>query len=381
MDPEQMKNEEKPILQPKKKRKFPKVCKVIYALTAISVLLYLTFGMSAKFSDWFNFHISHYARRFLSLLTSWLPFSFAEVLLLFLPIFTVLLIVVAIRKYSRTKRDTLIFLGRLFAGICCILILFVWCFAPGYYGTTLDQKLSMERKEVSAKELFATASILAKEIEPLSENLLFPSENSSSVMPYSLDEMNEKLMDAYQKVQKTYDFPKTFSSRVKPVMLSVPMSYTHITGVYTFFTGEANINVNFPDYTIPFTAAHELAHQRGVAREDEANFMAFLVCSASEDEYIRYSGYLNLYEYVVSALYSADRDLWISASGLLSKNAYREEVAYRDFFDRYRENPAADVSNATNNAYLQMQGAKEGTKSYDLVVDLAVAYYRPQIEN
>ena len=50
-----------------------------------------------------------------------------------------------------------------------------------------------------------------------------------------------------------------------------------------------------------------MAHQRGIAREDEANFIAFLVCMASDDPYIRYSGYLEVYEYVASSLYSDDR--------------------------------------------------------------------------
>ena len=120
-------------------------------------------------------------------------------------------------------------------------------------------------------------------------------------------------------------------------MLSELMSYTHITGVYTFFTGEANINVAFPDYTIPYTAAHELAHQRGIAREDEANFVAFLVCNESDDPYIRYSAYLNLYEYVASSLYSADPELYFDVRYTIPLDIRREMAAYSDFFEKYRD--------------------------------------------
>ena len=127
-------------------------------------------------------------------------------------------------------------------------------------------------------------------------------------------------------------------------MLSEPWTYTHISGVYTYFTGEANINTNFPDYTIPYTAAHEMAHQRGIAREDEANFIAVLVC--------------------ISSVYSS-----------LKTNVRAEMAAYSAFFDKYRENVVANVSEAVNNSYLQIHGTV-GSKSYGLVVDLAVAYYR-----
>ena len=200
-------------------------------------------------------------------------------------------------------------------------------------------------------------------------------EDGFSIMPYSYSEMNDRLIDAYDKACDKYSFIQRLDSRLKPVMLSELMSYTHITGVYSFFTGEANINVNFPDYTLPYTAAHELAHQRGIAREDEANFVAFLVCIESEDSYIRYSAYLNLYEYVASALYSADPELYFQARAKLSNDVKGEMRAYSEFYEKYRDNVASDVSEAVNNTFLVIQGT-EGTKSYGMVVDLAVAYYK-----
>ena len=151
------------------------------------------------------------------------------------------------------------------------------------------------------------------------------------------------------------------------------MTYTHISGMYTMFTGEANVNVNYPDYVVAYTAAHELAHQRGIARENEANFVAFLVCLASDDPYIRYSGFLNMYEYMSDALYSASPEYYGMVHASLDARIRYELRAYSLFFDRYRENTAARVSETVNDTYLKMQGT-EGTRSYGMVVDLAVAY-------
>ena len=234
--------------------------------------------------------------------------------------------------------------------------------------------LPVDRRNVSAEELRETAEILVDEINKHTDNLGVNAAGSS-VMPYGYGKLSQKLVEAYSKVCDEHAFISRFPSRVKPVMLSEPWTYTHISGVYTYFTGEANINVNFPDYTLPFTAAHEMAHQRGIAREDEANFVAFLVCAASDDEYIRYSGYLNLYEYVSSALYSADKDAYAEVRAKLAPEARREMAAYSAFFDKYRENVAANVTETVNNTYLTMQGTP-GTKSYGMVVDLAVAYLR-----
>lgn len=356
--------------------RLPLACKILYAIFAVCALLYVIFTQSAAFSDWFNLHISLWGRRLLSFLTVWIPFSTAEFLILSLPVLLAVLILIAVRKYSGSWRAAGVYIGKLAAVLCVIGILFVLCFAPGYYGTTLDKKLNLDRKPVSAQELEATARLLSAELESVSKDLIFTSEKSSSVMPYSYGEMNRLLMEAYDRYTDTHDFPDHFYSRTKRVMLSEAMSYTHITGVYSFFTGEANINVNFPDYTIPFTAAHELAHQRGVAREDEANMIAFLVCMESDDAYIRYSGLLNVYEYVASALYSANRTAYGEVWNALPANVRQEERAYSAFFEKYKENTVATVSETVNNAYLQSQGSKEGTRSYNMVVDLTVAYYR-----
>ena len=267
-----------------------------------------------------------------------------------------------------------VYLGTVLSFISLLFSIFVLGFGTGYYGTTVDEKLDLDRTDVSPEELYQTASILADHVNEEAQNVKYQY-NGFSIMPYTFDEMSKKLVEAYAKVCDEYDFISRLSSRVKPVMLSEPWTYTHISGVYTYFTGEANINTNFPDYTIPYTAAHEMAHQRGIAREDEANFIAFLVCIASDDPYIRYSGYLEVYEYVASSLYSADKTLYSSVRAKLETNVIEEMAAYSVFFDKYRENVAATISETVNNGYLQMQGTV-GSKSYGLVVDLTVAYYR-----
>ena len=104
--------------------------------------------------------------------------------------------------------------------------------------------------------------------------------------------------------------------------------------------------------------------------------MAFLVCIESEDAYIRYSGYLNLYEYVASALYSASPELYYRANATLSPSVRTEMSAYSHFFDQFRDSLAGEISETVNNTTLVLHGT-EGVKSYGMVVELAVAYYLP----
>lgn len=361
------------------RRRLPLAVKIIYLLTAVSAMLYVIFTQNSAFADWFNGTVSVGLRVCLATLTNWIPFSLAELLLLLLPLLIILLCVRGYRKHCDSFRSVMIYVGCILCILCTVLILFVWAFAAGYYVPTLDERMDLERTPVSAEELYGTAELLKEDLYALESEILFL-EGGASVMPYGMEQMNELLLGAYERVSEKHGFIASFPSRVKPVMLSEAMSYTHITGVYTFFTGEANVNVNFPDYTIPYTAAHELAHQRGIAREDEANFVAYLVCMESDDPYIRYSGTLNLYEYVISALSRADRELYKASYATLPQTVLAEERAYSAFFEKYKDNVAASVSQATNDAYLKGQGAEAGTRSYGMVVDLAVAVYRDRLK-
>ena len=361
-----------------KERKFslrlPLGVKIIYIFAAACLPLYAAFLLSEGFSDFFNRYISALFRAVLAKLTGWIPFSLAEFALLLIPVWVFLATRLILKRYGDTLKELISSLICVFSALAVVFATFTVGFAPAYRGTTLDEKLGLERAEVSAEELYDTAIILADILKEESQNVIY-ARDGFSVMPYSLEEMNEKLIDAYCKICDEYGFVQRLDSKIKPVMLSEAMSYTHITGVYTFFTGEANINVAFPDYTIPFTAAHELSHQRGIARENEANFMAFLVCSASDDAYIRYSAYLNMYEYVLAALGSTDASLYVSARYSIPYDVSNELVAYSEFYEKYRDSAASEVSETVNDTFLKLHGT-EGTRSYGMVVDLAVAYFK-----
>ena len=354
--------------------RLPRICLGSFIATGVCALLTFAFRLSPAFADWFNRYISQAFRFVFAKLTSFLPFSFAEILLMLSPLILVGLIVYAIKTHLQSWRSVGMYLLKMVSIVCVFAILFVTNFAAGYYGATLsdESKLDLDRQKVSADELYTTAVHLIENIKREEAQIEFM-EKDFSIMPYSVNEMSQKLVAAYDSFCADHDFIAHFNSRVKPVILSEAMSYTHITGVYSYFTGEANINVNFPDYTIPYTAAHEMAHQRGIAREDEANFIAFLVCISSDDAYIRYSGYLNLYEYVASSLYRADPDLYFEARDQLPMTVRYEMSAYSKFFDKYRDSVAGEISGTVNDLYLKGNGT-EGTRSYGLVVDLAVAY-------
>ena len=164
----------------------------------------------------------------------------------------------------------------------------------------------------------------------------------------------------------------------KPVIVSTPLSYLGISGIFSPFTGEANVNMTLPDPDVPFAACHELAHVRGFAREDEANYVGYLACTRHPDADFRYSGLLAASVYAMNALARVDRDGHARLDALRAPGVRRDLAALVAWAERYR-GPAERVSQAVNNAYLRSQGEREGVRSYGRMVDLLIAEERPRL--
>jgi hypothetical protein len=159
----------------------------------------------------------------------------------------------------------------------------------------------------------------------------------------------------------------------KPIYFSGLLSRLGLSGFYMPFTGEPNFNNAQPDFDLPYVIAHEKAHQRGFAREDEANFIAFLVCVNSPNPYVRYSGYLNALK-VVGAFISLDPGFYKSLFEQIGEGPRNDLRARAAFWSRY-EGPARSVAGKVNNSYLKANRIESGTRSYSEDIALIVGYY------
>ena len=180
-------------------------------------------------------------------------------------------------------------------------------------------------------------------------------------------------------VHLTYDRSYSiFGGDISPVKrLGWAEAYSSmgITGFTCFLTGEAAVNPQIPASTMPFTMCHEMAHRMCIAREDDANFAAFLACQANESAEYRYSGYFMAYRYCFSALAAVDS---VSASAIkdgCSEELLRDLQAYDAFFRDNRDETAKQLADTVNDTYLKASGDANGIASYGAVCDQLVNWY------
>lgn len=350
---------------------------IFYGVLLFSALIYIASRIFPSFGEFWSRYPGTAIRYIMSTVSGWFDFSLFEIIIVCLPVLLIyaILRIIFIDGRQPTVKGIYRTVKVLVCLACVLLSLFMTAFGTCYFRYPLEKNLGLKDAKVSAEQLYDTAVKVAKLTAEYAENTHFCT-GGASVMPYSYDELVSKLNDAYRTYCDGVDYISGYAVNPKPIALSEPFTYTHISGVYSFVTGESNINVNYPDFIMPFTMAHEMAHQHGIAPEDEANFVAYLVCIQSDDGYIRYSAYSNMLSYLSSALYSADKDLYNDlVASYYTAEMRSERSSYSQMFKKYQNSTAATVTDTINNAYLTSQGQKEGTASYGLVVDLAVAYY------
>ena len=152
-----------------------------------------------------------------------------------------------------------------------------------------------------------------------------------------------------------------------------------ITG-YTFgLTGEAAVNPQIPDSTLPFTMCHEMAHRMCIANERDANFAGFLACMANSDPQFQYSGYFMAYRYCYNALASL-HNADAAAAAARVKNGASDDLQwdmdyYSAFFSSKKDTLATNVADTVNDTYLKVSGDENGTASYGQVCDLLVNWH------
>lgn len=167
---------------------------------------------------------------------------------------------------------------------------------------------------------------------------------------------------------------------IREPLISPLMTLASITGIYSPFTAEANVDGEVPRVVLPFTAAHEVAHQRGYAREDEANFIAWWVGSRSDDPLLAYSCELCAWRTALAQLAAVDGMAYFEERGAAPKAIRDDDRAIRDFWlgrPKAVTQVLTKITSTTNDVYLRSSGHKEGVESYDRMVDLLIAALCP----
>ncbi len=318
----------------------------------------------------------------ISTITGIFPFSTAEFALLALVLLVPVFLIITAKKIiaeKGAKSRLMVLLAALLnvaAAFSVAYFVLVTMWTMNYNRLPFADIAGLKTEKATVSDLAEVCEYLAQQANMLREQVT-EDENGLMTVEGGYTSVFSRAVKGYEAASS--DFPELKGSygRPKPVILSRLMSYTGIEGVYCPFTAEANVNINIPLSSLPATTCHEMAHQRGFAREDEANFIAYLTCSLHPDPDFQYSGTLLALIHSMNALYRHNRSEYGRIVKQYSPGVLRDlrnEILY---WEQY-EGPVEEISNKVNDAYLKANKQQEGVHSYGRMVDLLIASYKKE---
>lgn len=352
-----------------------KIALCLLALALAGLGLFWAARSNRAWMDAWLAHVSMPFKRAVSAAVDPLPFSACEaaatIAILAALVLLVRAVVLAVRGVHNRLGTWLLHFGTFVLWIYLLVCAF-W--GTQYYGATFAQQAGMKAPPMTMDQLEAvTATFTARVNEtaavPRDENGLF------AVEPGAILDASDGIYDA---ITAEYPFLAGPQRRPKPAFHSRLMSAFGFTGYLCPLFGESTLNVDSPAVFLPVTIAHEFAHQRGVAAEQEANFCGIYAAVTCGDPVYAYSGWLYGYLHLYNALYSADPQRAAGVMATLCDGARRDLAANNAYWTAW-QGPAEQVGTAVYEGFLQSYDQDLGMRSYGACVGLLVEKYLPLI--
>lgn len=322
--------------------------------------------------NWYSNGIYPVTSEFLRISLGFVPFSLGDFLYALLIILFIRWIVIRIKqKFKNPKKWILEAFATLSLVYACFNIF--WGF--NYYRLPLHESLGID-PDYTTEELADLTKNLIEKSNKI--HLTITADDSVKVeLPFSKRQILDMAVAGYDNIQE--NFPKLDYDRrsLKKSVYSIPLTYMGFNGYLNPLTNEGQVNTHIVPYKIPTTASHEIGHQLGFAKENEANFLACLTTMKHPDIYFRYSGYTFALSYCLSELFRRDPELATELSKTLNHGIKLNYLEVREFWEMHK-NPLEPVFIFTYNTFLVANNQPDGMRSYSYVVALLVNYFKEE---
>lgn len=296
---------------------------------------------------------------------SWIPFSFGDILYTVLGIALFYLVIQCFKK--KTRNNALLKLLVIFNGIYFVYQL---CWGMLYFQIPIIKKLPTQQEPTVAH-----AKVLAlKYLEKCKTTRKRVSEDHHGIFIIAdLKSVQEEILFQQTRLPKNISYKKAPGvNSFKPSLFRNIMSFTGILGYYNPFTAEAQFNSQLPNTLIPFTSAHESSHQLGFAREQEANFIGYLIGIRSSNPDLRYSTEYFTLKSLLNFIVDKDPEFVKNTLKNYSPEMKRDR-AYEKTFILKHQGWLDDFFGFTNNLFLK-SNQQEGSVTYSYFIDLLLNY-------
>ena len=274
------------------------------------------------------------------------------------------------------KLKVIRWLGWALTAIAAVVLLHTGIYSLNQFSGPIEDDLRLDMLDYTQSELEAATVFYRDKANSLSDKISRDEQGQPAFAEF--ETLAEMTGAGYQKLTRERSF-SIFGGDYTPVKkLGWAGIYSALgkTGVTVPLTGEAAVNPNIPDQGIPFAMAHEMAHWLCIAREDDANFSAFLACAENADTEYQYSGYFMAYRFCITALESVDAAAAETIAAGCSEALLADLEGYDRYFDENRDEQMTLLVEEVTDTYEEATEANE--LRYGSVCDYLVNWHIDQ---
>ncbi|HEX5025836.1 MAG TPA: DUF3810 domain-containing protein [Agriterribacter sp.] len=347
--------------------------KSLLFLTCIAVCIRLFAFFPGAVENWYSTGIYPYIGAAIRTIFAFFPFSAGDSLYIFLFSFAVWTVIRLIKKIRRERLSWLLQKSAWLKTSCfCLLLYIIFNLTWGlnYDRKGIHYQMGFTREKYSKEELLFINDILVQQVNAskaiiVDHKIAYPSNKA----------LNTETQKAFTQVAQMHPFLEYTHPSIKASFFNSINNYFGISGYYNPFTGEAQTNTAIPPFLQPFVNCHEVAHQLGYAKENEANFAGYLVATASGNTLFMYSAYFDLFLYANRNLYTIDS---IAANHFLQQlhPGVKNDIEILKAYYKKYENPIEPAVNWVYDKYLRANDQPSGMATYNEVVADLIAYYK-----
>lgn len=308
-------------------------------------------------------------------LFGWIPFSIGDLFYAFLVIVLLYKMFRFFRTLLRKKMTRKYFIGSLQQGI--FMMLFFYVFFNLFWGLNYNRmgiawQLQLEVKKYTTADLDTLTRVLQQRLNDCA-NYVTPAQRDSFDKKKTLF---RSAAEAFNQEAGELSYLNYTSVSIKPSLYSYLGNYLGFQGYYNPFSGEAQVNTTVPKFLEPYVTTHEIAHQLGYGKENEANFVGYLACRRYKENAFRYSAYFDLYNYAIGELrLRQDTTLVRAYQSSAHPQVLKDQKEFRDFYRKYR-NPVEPIVMWGYGQFLKSNNQPAGKRTYNEVVSWLIAYYK-----
>jgi hypothetical protein len=345
-----------------------------WLILLIIVLCIKLFSLSReRVETYYSNGLYPYISKILRFLLGWLPFSVGDIIygLAFCWLCWKLFRLVKMAVQRKITRRC-IWLGcqKIVWMVLVLYVIFNVLWGLNYNRVGIAGQLGLVMSKYDTNDVRTINALLLEKVNACKTAL------AESTAAYSENkQLFAKVTEAYKVARLQYPFLQYEVVSQKPSLWGWLGNYTGFTGYYNPFSGEAQVNTTVPRFLLPFTSCHEVGHQLGYAKENEANFAGYLAASSSPDTLFKYSVYLELFLYANRNLSWVDSAAARSYMKQLQPGVLKDLEEWRQFSRRHR-NPVEPVIRWFYGMYLRSNEQPQGIFSYDAVTAFMIAYYK-----